>query len=83
MKYALLRRAIKQQEAATAAFKGLDPDIAQGLKELAVEPLAMLERDDIEGAVIHIKSLRLESDELDKYWALFDSTQRRLMKELW
>lgn len=83
MSIALLRRAIKQQDTAAAVLRGIDPELAKGLRELAVEPLAMLDRGDIEGAANHIKWLRLENDELELFWSLFDSTQRRLMKEKW
>lgn len=80
---ASLRRAIKQQNTAEAVFKDLDPEVARGFRELAVEPLAMLERGDVEGAVLHIKWLRLSNEDLQLFWALFDSTQRSSMKEIW
>lgn len=80
MKVSELRRLIKQQEAASAALKRLDPEYVQGLKELAQEPLEMLERGDFEGAALHIEWLKLENDDKALFWFLFDSTQRRLMK---
>lgn len=82
MKIKELRRSIKQQEAAAAVFRKLDPEYVQGLKELAVEPLAMLERGDYEGAALHIRWLKLDSDDLGWFWYLFDSTQRAKMKEV-
>ena len=83
VKIAVIRRAIRQQATAEAVLKNVDPEVARGLKELAVEPLMMLELGDIDGAVKHIKWLRLDNEELELFWVLFDSTQRRLMKELW
>lgn len=80
MKINILRRSIKQQDAAAAAFKSLDPEYVQGLKELAQEPLAMLALGDYEGAALHIEWLKLENDDKAIFWFLFDSTQRRLMK---
>lgn len=79
---ALLKRSVKQQEAATAAFRNLDPEYVKGLRELAVEPLMMLERGDYEGAALHIKWLKLDPDDLYWFWYLFDSTQRAKMKEI-
>lgn len=43
----------------------------------------MLELGDVEGAVKHIKWLRLSNEELQLFWVLFDSTQRSSMKKLW
>jgi len=76
-----LKRYTKQQEAAKAVLRDVDPEIVRGLKELSIEPLAMLEKGDIEGAVKHIKWLNLDNEEMQLFWVLFDSTQRRLMKE--
>lgn len=83
MKITELRRFIKQQEAAKAVLREVDPEIVRGLKELSIEPLAMLENGDIEGAVKHIKWLNLDNEELQLFWVLFDSTQRSSMKEIW
>jgi len=80
LKASLIRRYLKQQERAEAAFRELDQEIAQGYRELAVEPLALCERGDFEGAWQHIQWLRLDDSEMLLFWTLFDSTQRRLMK---
>lgn len=76
-----IRRSIKQQEASQAAFRELDPDIARGFRELAVEPLAMCERGDYAGAWQHIQWLGLNDSDMVLFWTLFDSTQRAKMKE--
>ncbi len=76
-----LRRATKQLETESAVFRDVDPEVYKGLKELATEPLAMCEQGDYLGAIQHIEWLKLDPDDLALFWALFDSTQRRLMKE--
>ena len=83
MKVSALKKSAKQLDTQSAAFKYVDPDVRAGLVELSTEPLIMLERGDIEGAVKHIQWLRLDGDELQLFWSLFDSSQRSAMKKVW
>lgn len=80
MKLEEIRRVTKQQEALAAALRELDPDVAQGFRELAVEPLALCEAGDYLSAAKHIEWLKLDDSEMLIFWRFFDSTQRAKMK---
>lgn len=74
----------KRESSKTVAqgeFDALDSETQEWMRSEAATVILLLSKGDTEGAVSHLSSLNLDNDGKTAIWALFDSKQRREMKE--
>lgn len=65
----------------TGAWEALEPDMRTFLGDLATEAKAFLVKGDVAGAVAHLDSANLGTDEKVALWSRFDSKERSAMKK--
>lgn len=64
---------------AQSEFDGMDAETQEWMRSEAATIITMLRRNDVEGAGVHLESLKLDNDSMVAFWCLFDSEQRTML----
>ena len=72
---------MQNKSVAREAFDALPEADQVALRDAAMDPISMLHKGDVAGALESIAALKLDNDMMTAFWSLFDSKERAALKK--